>query len=83
VGSAVGTLHASISPARVVAPTLLVRGEWDSLCTDDDAARLLAAIAAPHKGDAKIERATHLMHLEQQRGVLHDRVNAFLLRVLA
>lgn len=58
-------------PARVQAPTLLVRGEWDSLCTDVDAATLLGALGSIHTVDCKIERATHLMHLEEQRGVLH------------
>ena len=65
-------------PARVLAPTLLVRGAWDSLCTDTDAATLLAALGSKHKLDCKIERATHLMHLEQQRGALYQRTNAFL-----
>jgi pimeloyl-ACP methyl ester carboxylesterase len=64
--------------SRVVAPTLLVRGAWDSLCTDADAQRLLAELGAAVKRDVKIERATHLMHLESQRTVLHDRVNGFL-----
>lgn len=67
-------------PSLVVAPTLLARGEWDSLCTDADAQRLLSALGAAVKEDAKIERATHLMHLELQRTVLHDRVNRFLER---
>lgn len=67
-------------PSLVVAPTLLARGEWDSLCTDADARRLLSALGAAVKEDAKIERATHLMHLELQRTVLHDRVNRFLER---
>lgn len=65
-------------PSLVVAPTLLARGEWDSLCTDADAQRLLSALGAALREDAKIERATHLMHLELQRTLLHDRVNRFL-----
>jgi alpha-beta hydrolase superfamily lysophospholipase len=69
-------------PSRIVAPTLLVRGEWDSLCNDADAARLMGTLGAQVKMDAKIERATHLMHLEQQRGVLYDQVNRFLSGVL-
>lgn len=65
-------------PARVEAPTLLVRGEWDSLCTDADAATLLKALGSVHKADCKIERATHLMHLESQREALYRRINEFL-----
>lgn len=65
-------------PASVVAPTLLVRGEWDSLCTDADATTLLSALGGTHTIDCRIERATHLMHLESQRGVLYRHTNNFL-----
>jgi alpha-beta hydrolase superfamily lysophospholipase len=64
--------------ARITAPTLLVRGRWDSVCDDADAQRLLAALGTADKADVCIERATHLMHLEQQRGALYDAVNRFL-----
>ncbi|NGZ82671.1 alpha/beta hydrolase [Duganella aceris] len=69
-------------PSRIAAPTLLVRGEWDTVCDADDAASLLAAVNASASacGGAVIERATHLMHLEAQRGLLYDAVNTFLLR---
>ena len=67
-------------PSLIAAPTLLARGEWDSLCADADAQRLLSALGAAVKEDLVIERATHLMHLELQRSVLHDRVNRFLQR---
>lgn len=70
-------------PSQVQAPTLLVRGEWDSLCTDTDANTLLNALGSPHAVDCKIERATHLMHLEAQRSVLYQRTNAFLQEALA
>ena len=50
------------------------------MCTDDDARRLLWNLGAADKEDAKIERATHLAHLELQRTLLHDRVNRFLER---
>ena len=72
--------QALYDPSLVAAPTLLARGEWDSRCTDADAQRLLSALGAAVKEDAKIERATHLAHLELQRTVLHDRVNDFLER---
>jgi pimeloyl-ACP methyl ester carboxylesterase len=68
--------------ARVVAPTLIVRGAWDSLCTDADARRMLQGLAAPVKEDVKVPRATHLMHLEQQRVELYAQVNRFLQEVL-
>lgn len=69
-------------PRRIVAPTLLVRGEWDSLCLDADADHLLAALGSRYKRDVKVERGTHLLHLESQRAVLHQRVNLFLRGVM-
>lgn len=65
-------------PRSIVAPTLLARGAWDALCTDADADDLLGAVASRHKQDTKIERGTHLLHLESQRTALHARVNLFL-----
>jgi pimeloyl-ACP methyl ester carboxylesterase len=66
-------------PAKITVPTLIVRGEWDSVCNDQDAATLFASIGTKHKRDCKIERATHLMHLETQRVKLYQAVNNFLI----
>lgn len=74
--------HWLYEPGNVKAPTLLVRGAWDSLCTDADAATLLDALGSTHKTDRKVERATHLMHLETQREVLYRHTNDFLHAVL-
>jgi pimeloyl-ACP methyl ester carboxylesterase len=63
-------------PARIRAPVAIIRGAWDSLCTDADAAWLLNAI--PNAADIKIARATHLMHLEENRYALHQHTEAFL-----
>lgn len=54
-------------PGRVVAPTLIVRGAWDNLCRDADAAWLIDALGAAEKAEMVIPAATHLMHLEQGR----------------
>jgi pimeloyl-ACP methyl ester carboxylesterase len=54
-------------PARVVAPTLIVRGAWDNLCRGADAAWLIDALGAKEKADVVIPAATHLMHLEHGR----------------
>jgi pimeloyl-ACP methyl ester carboxylesterase len=62
----------------VKAPTLLIRGAWDSLCTDADASKLMGQLSNAEKSDIKIERATHLMHLESERMKLHIEVNNFL-----
>jgi esterase/lipase len=69
------------NPSLIIAPTLLVRGEWDSVCADADAHCLLRALGSADKTDARIERATHLMHLESQRGLLYNAVNTFLKRI--
>jgi pimeloyl-ACP methyl ester carboxylesterase len=58
--------------------TLLVRGEWDSVCDDTDAAVLLDLLGAKDKQDVKIPKGTHLMHLEESRHELHEVVNQFL-----
>ena len=58
-------------PARVNAPVCIIRGEWDGLVTDADARWLFDAFCASRdRRDIKIGRATHLMHLEEQRGAL-------------
>lgn len=66
-------------PGRIRCPVAIVRGEWDSMCTDADAAWLFAALrAAPLRRDVKIGRATHLMHLEEGRFALYRETETFL-----
>lgn len=66
-------------PALIKSPVAIVRGEWDSLCKDADAAWLLAALtSAPQKIDIKIAKATHLMHLEESRHELYRAAIDFL-----
>ena len=65
-----GTL--AYDPSRIKAPVLIVRGEWDSLCTDTDVAWLRQApTGARRVADVKVPKATHLMHLERGRSALH------------
>jgi pimeloyl-ACP methyl ester carboxylesterase len=67
-------------PSAIRSPTLLVRGEWDSSCSDQDAQWLRSAWrrgATLH--DAKIPQATHLMHLEENRFGLYRATREFLL----
>ncbi len=67
-------------PARVAAPVAIIRGEWDSLMSDDDARWLFDAFAqSPLKRDIKIGRGTHLMHLETMRLALWQESIGFLL----
>jgi pimeloyl-ACP methyl ester carboxylesterase len=66
-------------PSRITAPLCILRGAWDSLCTDADAAWLFdACTAAPLKRDVKLGHGTHLMHLEAGRTALHRDAIAFL-----
>jgi alpha-beta hydrolase superfamily lysophospholipase len=59
-------------PRRIIAPTLIVRGGWDNLCRDADAAWLTHALGAREKADVVIPAATHLMHLEHGREGLFE-----------
>ncbi|WP_342360082.1 alpha/beta hydrolase [Terrarubrum flagellatum] len=63
-------------PADISAPVLVARGEWDHLCDDRDAAWLCSRFVRMR--DAKIAKATHLMHLERSRSDLFDAVARFL-----
>jgi pimeloyl-ACP methyl ester carboxylesterase len=65
-------------PARILCPLMIVRGAWDSLCTDADVARFRATRASLATSDVVIPRATHLMHLEEGRFALWAASNAFL-----
>jgi pimeloyl-ACP methyl ester carboxylesterase len=67
-------------PGRVRAPVAIIRGEWDGMCTDADARWLFDALSAsPQRRDIKIGRATHLMHLEENRFALYRETETFLL----
>ncbi|HEX6533596.1 MAG TPA: alpha/beta fold hydrolase [Gemmatimonadaceae bacterium] len=66
-------------PARITAPVLIVRGEWDTVTTDAGARWLFDALTrSPLKRDVKISRGTHIMHLETARTQLYAEVRAFL-----
>jgi pimeloyl-ACP methyl ester carboxylesterase len=67
-------------PHRVMAPTLIVRGAWDHLCQDADAAWLTGALGAKEKADVVVPAATHLMHLEHGREGLFAATADWLLR---
>lgn len=55
-------------PAHIVCPVAIVRGAWDSRVTDADVAHFKAELSScPCFSDAKLERGTHLMHLETGR----------------
>jgi pimeloyl-ACP methyl ester carboxylesterase len=69
----------AFDPGLVRAPVAIIRGEWDSLCTDADARWMFDALAASRaRRDIKIARATHLMHLETGRVNLYQEAETFL-----
>jgi pimeloyl-ACP methyl ester carboxylesterase len=66
-------------PALICAPVAIIRGEWDSMCTEDDAKWLFHALkASPMRRTVTISRGTHLMHLEESRYALYRETEAFL-----
>jgi pimeloyl-ACP methyl ester carboxylesterase len=69
-------------PTRIQAPLCIIRGEWDSLCTDADALWLWDALElASLKRDVKVGKGTHLLHLEEGRYALYRETIAFLEKV--
>jgi branched-chain amino acid transport system substrate-binding protein len=71
--------HLSYDPGKIMAPVLIVRGEWDDVTPDADARWLYDRLtAAPIKRDVKIGRGSHVMHLEASRRQLYREVSAFL-----
>lgn len=72
--------HFPYDPAQIVCPALIVRGEWDSLTQDADAAWLSGNLSrVANVQDIKIARATHLAHLEAGRFDLYKACRDFLL----
>ena len=65
-------------PRDLRCPLLCVRGEWDSVTNDADAAWLMARASSCR--DVKIAKGTHLMHLEHSREDLFAAVRDFLNR---
>jgi pimeloyl-ACP methyl ester carboxylesterase len=81
-GGTIGTAMFGIrnpDPSRVRAPIAIIRGEWDSMCTDADARWSFDALSrSPTKRDVKISRPTHLMHLEKSPYALYREPQKFL-----
>jgi len=66
-------------PSQIIAPTLLVRGEWDKYPSNDDFKQLLNALKnASYKKYVVIENGTHVMHLEKARFALYEAVLSFI-----
>lgn len=68
-------------PSQIKCPVLIVRGEWDSVVPDNDAAWLFDRLTcASAKQDVKLSKATHLAHLESGRFDLYGVTRGFLKR---
>jgi pimeloyl-ACP methyl ester carboxylesterase len=65
-------------PAAITASTLIVRGEWDSVCSAADVERLKSRMRAGTVVSQIIPTSGHLAHIETNRAVLWARVNDFL-----
>ncbi|QWP75434.1 alpha/beta fold hydrolase [Lysobacter sp. K5869] len=71
--------EALVDSGRIRQPTLIVRGEWDHVTGDADAARLFAALThAADKRDVKIAGGNHWLHLQPQRRALWAETLSFL-----
>jgi pimeloyl-ACP methyl ester carboxylesterase len=72
------TGHFPYDPSHILAPVLIVRGEWDDVTTNKDAHWLYRSLRnAPVKRDVIISRGTHVMHLEASRFQLYREVQIF------
>jgi pimeloyl-ACP methyl ester carboxylesterase len=65
-------------PAAITTPTLIVRGEWDNVCSAADVERLTSRIRAKSVVSEVIPTSGHLAHIENNRTVLWAKVNDFL-----
>ncbi|GHN00538.1 hypothetical protein WSM22_20270 [Cytophagales bacterium WSM2-2] len=71
--------RALYNPADIMAPVLLIRGEWDKYPDNNDEGSLLSELKnSPGKKYVVIEKATHVMHLEKNRHQLYDETLNFL-----
>lgn len=68
-----------VDSARIRQPTLIVRGEWDHITTDQDARHLLNALTGTRdKRDVKISGGNHWLHLQPRREALWAETVSFL-----
>lgn len=66
-------------PSLIKVPVMVVRGEWDSFPSDEDALNLMDSLTnSPKKKYVIIGRGTHVVHLEKSRHRLYDEVNSFI-----
>lgn len=68
-----------VDSAKIAQPVLIVRGEWDHVTTDADAARLFETLTGTRdKRDVKISGGNHWLHLQPRREALWAEALSFL-----
>ncbi len=67
-----------LNPSQITVPTLVLRGEWDTVSNFDDARWIFEGLATPIKRLVVIGRGTHVLSLEKQRHQLYEEVRLFL-----
>jgi pimeloyl-ACP methyl ester carboxylesterase len=73
-----GAGRLAFDPNRIIVPTLVLRGEWDSIATTPGTQRLFDSLAgAPWKRMVVIAAGTHLVQLEHERHQVFREVEAF------
>jgi pimeloyl-ACP methyl ester carboxylesterase len=71
--------HLGYDPHEIRVPTLIIRGEWDVVTKNEDAAWLFQRMdSAPIKRSMVLSKGTHVMHLESGRLQLYSEVRNFL-----
>jgi pimeloyl-ACP methyl ester carboxylesterase len=65
-------------PRDIIVPTLIVRGEWDSVSNGRDADWLLSRVESSVRKEVVLPKGTHLAHLEHARDGLFLAVREFL-----
>jgi hypothetical protein len=66
-------------PSLVRALVAIIRGEWDTMSSEEDAKWLFHALkSSPIRRVVTTSRGAHLMHLEESRFALYRETEAFL-----
>jgi len=73
------TGHGYVDFSKILSPTLIIRGSWDSITAAKDTAHMMKRLTAtPFKKLVTIADATHVAHLEQGRFQLYSATADFL-----
>jgi pimeloyl-ACP methyl ester carboxylesterase len=65
-------------PEKIMAPTLVIQGEWDAVTPPSSGLWLFERIGAPFRRLVILSQGGHRLHLEESRVQLYQEVQAFL-----